>query len=626
MKRGMIICMLFVLASAAVFAAGDQEAGATGIGAGILNTESEYPIVTEPLTLSAVVGRYPDGTLPEEKWFWTYMENLTGISMDIQQLTPQNMQEQLNLMFATGELPDIMLHVGISNADVSRYGGQGYFLPLEDLIEEHAPDIVKAFAEVPLAKAAVTSPDGHIYMLPGIFRDRQSFATQRPLMNRWFLENVGLEQPSTLEELHQALRAFKDQDANQNGDPNDEIPFGGAWDQGMDERMPVLTALGFVTSGSRLAYREGEVTYMPYDPLYEEFLKTMNTFWEEGLMDPDLFTQTQSQARAKYSDGTVGLVLDGAGFVFAEEHWLEYDAFRPVTSSWNETRVWPEFSPITLSRFFISGAAEHPEAAIRWANWFFTTEHSIMFWGGPLLGTEEAEMGGLTDYGRYIDPTNRVQYRLPPDVDSSWQFIYRKASPVYGYNLGFVYGRGGNEKSWFFEQQLGVEPLQVAPNSFSTYLAEEPNLGILQSLDPDDASKLRAMYNRGDAAYTLKEGVSMADQGWAWDVLEEAGWIVDGTFLSKDQFWRQRFLANVTPYFAPRYPNVFFTPEEVERLDELETPLEDYVTQMEARFITGVEPLSNFDEYRESLKQLGAEEYLEIHKAAEARYSEAAAQ
>jgi ABC-type glycerol-3-phosphate transport system substrate-binding protein len=613
-----------VLVVAGAFASGGQESGAAGDSVEILNTDGAYPIVTEPITMSMAVGRYPDGTLPEEKWFWAYMEELTGITMDIQQLTPQNMQEQLNLMFATGELPDMMLHVGISNAQVSRYGGQGFFRPLEGLIENHAPNIRTAFDEVPLGRAAVTSPDGHIYMLPGIFRDKESFATQRPLLNRLWLQNLGLEAPRTLEDLHEVLRAFKEQDANGNGDPNDEIPFGGSWDEGYDERLPVLTALGFVSNGSRLAYRGGEVSYMPYDPLYEEFLTTMNSFWEEGLLDQDLFTQTESQAHAKYADGSVGLILAGAGFVFSEEHWLEYDAFSPLTSDWNDTPVWPEFAPINLSRFFLSTTADYPEAAIRWADWFFTTENSLTFWGGPLVGSEEAEMGGLTEYGRYFDETNRIQYRLPPEIDSSWQFVYRKASPVYGYNLGFVYGKGGNEKSWFFEEKLGVEPLQVAPPSFSTYLAEEPELGIFQSLGSADESRLRSMYDRGDAMYTIRQGVPMEDQAWAWEVLEDAGWIVDGTFLSKDMFWRQRFLANVTPNFASPYPQVFFTPEEVERLDELETPLEDYVTQMEARFITGVEPLERFSDYRASLEDLGAEEYLEIHQAAEARYSEAA--
>ena len=34
--------------------------------------------------------------------------------------------------------------------------------------------------------------------------------------------------PTTTEELREVLRAFKEQDANGNGDPNDEIPLSGS--------------------------------------------------------------------------------------------------------------------------------------------------------------------------------------------------------------------------------------------------------------------------------------------------------------------------------------------------------------------------------------------------------------
>ena len=46
-----------------------------------------------------------------------------------------------------------------------------------------------------------------------------------PYINTQWLERLGLEMPTTMEELKAVLIAFRDQDANGNGDPNDEIPF-----------------------------------------------------------------------------------------------------------------------------------------------------------------------------------------------------------------------------------------------------------------------------------------------------------------------------------------------------------------------------------------------------------------
>lgn len=624
MKAGRIIQILFVIlitgaATLPLTASGQQPSSAEEGSGGVLNTENDYPIVKQDITMSIAVGRNPDGTPPEDKWFWKYMEDLTGITMEVQQLPPQGRAEKLNLMFATGELPNLMLHIPISNTDISRYGGQGFFKPLEGLIKEYGTNINRAFSENTIAKASVTSSDGHIYMLPGIFMDKESFSTQRPWINTLWLDNLGLDVPETLDDFYKVLVAFKSEDANGNGDPNDEIPFGGAWNVGFNERTPILSALGFVGSNTNIAYREGNVVFIPYDDAYIEYLSFMNRMWEEGLIDLDMFTQTLPQARAKYGPGVLGFCLDGAPFVFTESNWLEYDAFTPLISEWNDKQVWPETDPITLSRFSITQSCEYPEAAIRWADWFFTEENSVTFWGGPLSNSPEAQIGEMGGYGRYMDDTNRVVYNLPPDVSSSWQYIYKKASPVHGFNLGFIYG-GGNEKSWFFQKKLELEPLPVAPSSIATYVMEEPNRGVLSKLSPGDASRFRSLYDKRDASYELKSGLSQEDQLWAYRLLEDKGWIVNGTFLSKDQYWRSRFTQNVTPHFSTNYPSVFFTPEEIERLDELETPLEDYIDQMEARFITGVEPLDNFEKFRNELKQLGVEEYLSIHMAAEKRF------
>lgn len=44
-------------------------------------------------------------------------------------------------------------------------------------------------------------------------------------LNKTWLDNLGLTYPETVEELYTVLKAFKEQDANGNGDPNDEIPI-----------------------------------------------------------------------------------------------------------------------------------------------------------------------------------------------------------------------------------------------------------------------------------------------------------------------------------------------------------------------------------------------------------------
>ena len=58
------------------------------------------------------------------------------------------------------------------------------------------------------------------------------------LQPRTRLDHLGLDMPTTTDEFVEVLRAFKDNDANGNGNPNDEIPLAfkftdwGAYDHG----------------------------------------------------------------------------------------------------------------------------------------------------------------------------------------------------------------------------------------------------------------------------------------------------------------------------------------------------------------------------------------------------------
>jgi putative aldouronate transport system substrate-binding protein len=50
--------------------------------------------------------------------------------------------------------------------------------------------------------------------------------------------------------------------------------------------------------------------------------------------------------------------------------------------------------------------------------------------------------------------------------------------------------------------------------------------------------------------------------------------------------------------------------------------MKTYVEQMEAKFITGVEPLSNWDKYVKTLEGMGVEEYVKVYQDAYDRWAE----
>jgi len=68
------------------------------------------------------------------------------------------------------------------------------------------------------------------------------------------------------------------------------------------------------------------------------------------------------------------------------------------------------------------------------------------------------------------------------------------------------------------------------------------------------------------------------------------------------------------------YPLVYLTKEEQKEVNAIEADLESYVEQMEAKFITGVEPLESWDEYVETIEHMNLERYVEIYQDAYDRW------
>mgnify|MGYP003282926583 FL=1 len=66
-----------------------------------------------------------------------------GLKFDFTSVMGADLAEKRNLLLASGDYPEIFMKSGFSMTDLNKYGSQGLFLPLEDLIREHAPNLTK---------------------------------------------------------------------------------------------------------------------------------------------------------------------------------------------------------------------------------------------------------------------------------------------------------------------------------------------------------------------------------------------------------------------------------------------------------------------------------------------------
>src|SRR5699024_445365 len=123
--------------------------------------KSGMPMVEEPETFSMFTGRVAQNAQAE----WNDLvicnedEVMTKLNLEWEGIDFDALDEQRNLALGGGDLPDIFFWSQLPNTDIYRYGQQGTFIELNDLIDEYAPNLSKLMEEDPSIRKAITFPD-----------------------------------------------------------------------------------------------------------------------------------------------------------------------------------------------------------------------------------------------------------------------------------------------------------------------------------------------------------------------------------------------------------------------------------------------------------------------------------
>ncbi|MEK5259973.1 MULTISPECIES: ABC transporter substrate-binding protein [Paenibacillus] len=266
------------------------------------------PIVKEAVTLKMVSPKAalaPDYSKME---IFKRLEKQTNVKIDWENIPDTDFAEKKNLLLASGDLPDAFYGAGFTDYDLINYGKDGTIIPLENLIDKYAPNLKMLLDRRPDIKLAITAPDGHIYGLPSWEENKLDTNPFFHVINKNWLDKLGLKLPQTLDEYTQALIAFKTKDPNGNGKA-DEIPLSFMHMQWCSDIAGIFGAFGLPDNLEHRIVREGKVIFTATQPQYKEALKYIHDNWyKQGLIDPESFTQDAAQylAKGKTPDETLG--------------------------------------------------------------------------------------------------------------------------------------------------------------------------------------------------------------------------------------------------------------------------------------------------------------------------------
>ena len=176
-------------------------------------------------------------------------------------------------MLASKNLPDLIF---TTVAEAKLNGMEGLFLPLDDLLERHGSNILKAMREEGIEED-MRALDGKIYFFPKI-----SLQQPEPFMVRQdWLEKCNIKTPDTLEDIYQMLKTFKEKDPAGN---EKTIPYGSHMFN--DPSICYLNAFyRAFTVDQDFMLKDDHMVWGPAQPEMKEAMKYLNRLYTEGLLD-----------------------------------------------------------------------------------------------------------------------------------------------------------------------------------------------------------------------------------------------------------------------------------------------------------------------------------------------------
>ena len=385
--------------------------------------DSGYPIVNEPITLTVVTS---DDVALEEYPMYQELSEKTNIYLSTEAIGGDGYAEKKALILASGELPDIFFGEGLTNEDIA--SNVDYFVDLAPYIDQYCPNIQVMFSQDPWTKklARISGTD-NIYGLTGV-RPFRPTSMDTWYINKEWLTAVGMDIPETLDEFEQVLLAFKEQDANGDGDPNNEVPFVSNGPNNLHQSWRnILGSFGVTNPTYAVAQqvRDGEVQFIYSQEGTKDAIAYMHKLYSEGLVYESLMTVGYGAGISELNtteECRIGVYVNWYKAGLYDDQYVAFPVMEGPTGIREATTAFPGRIRGKQNLFEMTIFNENPDATMRWIDEFYGEELTVQtFFGSFGVGIEKTDTGYKT-----IDPPEGIA----PDV-FKWEIAPADGGPVY---------------------------------------------------------------------------------------------------------------------------------------------------------------------------------------------------
>jgi len=338
-----------------------------------------YPISPEVIEIHGARpqnGRVAWNDNMQRQW----MTEMTNIDLTMDEYPGDVWVEKQGVMLAGGTYPEFFYMANCGKDTQILYGlDGGYLLDLKPYIEAGNMPNFKAIADGDERVYKVFGLEGgeSLYALPWLANGLQEACFG---INKVWMETVGMpDMPQTLDELNALFQAIIDEDANQNGDPADEIPMSSCYSFYW---LPMYVNFGLTTDGIWEAESEGSgiAAWAPLTQNYRDYVIWLADCYEKGYLDartPGCVINDEAIVADMLGNKVgIGYMANFGGW--GQDLGAQLQSFIPVSYN-GQDPVWIKAPVGVAGTMTVTDACTNVEALLRYIDFYYTSEGGIQF-------------------------------------------------------------------------------------------------------------------------------------------------------------------------------------------------------------------------------------------------------
>lgn len=351
-------------------------AGRPSVSLPIVDEETEFTLWTGSPAQDATISGWNDSTAAVE------MEARTGVHIDFIEVPPPLQDEQLSLMFVSGEYPDILNYAITGKYSIAYLIDNDFAIDLTDIMEENAPSYMALMDADPALYLATVNDDGQIGGLAGY--QYNAFTTTGAIVRSDWVDKIGMKLSDivTIDDIHDYLTAVKTEGLC-------EYPMALRYDTTISGSPFLASMGGFVgpadeSDAKSFFYNENdELVYGFTTDAYRQYLTMLAQWYDEGLITRDLLNSDRIES-SEIANGKYAIFWQDCQFMndwvragqVNDPNFALAGIAEPVLEAGQELGF-GNITDITIN-LVITTVCEDPETALRWLDYHFSEEGSLL--------------------------------------------------------------------------------------------------------------------------------------------------------------------------------------------------------------------------------------------------------